>query len=176
MSSAPGLEVPATRPIALRVGSGPILIGYDGTRASEHALREAAGLLGGRPALVVVVWKAGLSFELIELPASSIGLPPAPLDIRTALEADRAIYEGAQRAARQAAALARSLGLEAEALTVAEEPEIPVAETLLSLARERDAQAIVVGAHAHSGLLGSTSRAVVRLASCPVLVVREPAS
>ena len=156
------------------MGSGPVLIGYDGTRASEHALREAAGLLGGRPALVVVVWKAGLVFELIELPTSSIGLPPAPLDLRAALETDRALYEGAQQAAQRAAAFARALGLEAEGLVVAEDPEIPVAETLLRLARERDAQVIVVGAHRHGVLLGSTTRSVVRDARCPVLVVREP--
>jgi nucleotide-binding universal stress UspA family protein len=123
---------------------------------------------------VVVVWKAGLAFELLELPTSSVGLPPAPLDLRTALEADRSLYEGAQRAAEQAAGLARTLGLEAEPLVVAEEPEISVAESLVRLARERDAPAIVVGAHAHGGLLGSTSRAVVREARCPVLVVREP--
>ena len=93
--------------------SSPILIGYDGTPASEHAIREAADLLSGRPALVVVVWKAGLAFELIELPTSSVGLPPAPLDIRAALETDRALYEGAQRSAQQrrrARPLARSGG------------------------------------------------------------------
>jgi nucleotide-binding universal stress UspA family protein len=156
------------------VRSGPILIGYDGTRTSEHALREAAGLLCGGPVLVVVVWKAGLAFELIELPASSIGLPPAPLDIRAALETDRVLYEGAQGAAQRAAALARSLGLEAEGLVVAEDPDVTVAETLLRLARERDAQAIVVGAHPHGGLLASTTRSVVRDARCPVLVVRAP--
>jgi nucleotide-binding universal stress UspA family protein len=155
--------------------SSPILIGYDGTRASEHALREAAGLLSARPALVVVVWKVGLAFELIELPASSIGLPPAPLDLRTALETERSLYESAQRAAQRAAALARSLGLEAEALTVAEEPDVTVAETLLRIARERQAQAIVIGGHRHGGALGSTSRSVIRDAECPVLVVREPA-
>jgi nucleotide-binding universal stress UspA family protein len=154
------------------VRSAPVLIAYDGTRAAEHALREAAGLLGVRTALVVVVWKAGLSFQLIELPASSIGLPPAPLDIRTALEVDHSLYEAAQRAAQEAAGVARTLGMDAEGLVVAE-PDIPVAETLLTLARERDATAIVVGAHAHAGL-GSTSRAVVREAVCPVLVVREP--
>ena len=151
-----------------------ILIGYDGTLASEHALREAAGLLAGRPALVVVVWKAGLAFELIELPASSIGLPPAPLDIRAALETDRALYEGAQNGAQRAAALARSLGLEAEALVVAEDRDVTVAETLLRLARERDAHVIAVGAHPHGDLLGSTTRAVVRHAERPVLVVRAP--
>jgi nucleotide-binding universal stress UspA family protein len=156
------------------VRSGTIVIGYDGTRASEHALREAAGLLGPRPAVVVVVYKAGLAFELIELPASSIGLPPAALDIRTALEADRNIYEGAQEAAEHAAGLARMLGMEAEGLVVAEDPEISVAETLLRLARERDAGALVVGSHRHGPILGSVSREVVRDATCPVLVVREP--
>lgn len=150
------------------------MIGYDGTRGSEHALREAAGLLGPSPALIVVVYKAGLAFELIELPASSIGLPPAPLDIRTALEVDRNIYEGAQEAAERAAGLARMLGMEAEGLVVAEDPEISVAETLLRLARERDAAALVVGSHRHGPILGSVSRGVVRDATCPVLVVREP--
>jgi nucleotide-binding universal stress UspA family protein len=155
--------------------SSPALIGYDGTPTSEHAIREAADLLSGRPALVVVVWKAGLAFELIELPTSSVGLPPAPLDIRAALETDRAVYEGAQRSAQHAAALARSLGLEADALVVAEDPEITVAETLLRIAGERAARAIVVGAHRHGGLLGSTTRAVVREARIPVMVVRAPA-
>jgi len=156
------------------VRSGPILIGYDGTPASEHALREAAGLLRGRAALVVCVWKPGLAFELVELPASSIGLPPAPLDLRTAIEVDRTLYEGAQRAAGQAAALARELGIEAEPLTVAEDLDVTVDETLVTLARERDAQAVVVGAHAHGGLLGATARGVIHQAPCPAVVVREP--
>jgi nucleotide-binding universal stress UspA family protein len=158
------------------MGSGPLLVGYDGTTASRHAVREAGKLLAGKPTLVVVVWKAGLAFELIELPASSIGLPPAPLDIRTALEAESSLYEGAQRAAEQGAELARSAGLEAEPLVVAEDPDITIAETLLRVARERDAQAIVVGAHGHSGLLGANARTVVREADRPVLVVREPQS
>ena len=153
-----------------------MLIAYDGTMTSEQALREAAGLLGGGPALVVVVSKPGLAFVLIELPASSIGLPPAPLDVRTALETERALFEGAQRAAERAAALARSLGLEADALVVAEDPDITVAETLLRIARERDARAIAVGAPAQGRLLGSTTSAVVRDARCPVIVVRSDVS
>jgi nucleotide-binding universal stress UspA family protein len=156
------------------VRPGPVLIGYDGSRSSEHALREASELLVGSPALVVVVWKAGLGFELIELPASSIGLPPAPLDVRAALEVERSIYGGAQEGAARAAALARELGLDAEPLVVAEELDVPVSETLVRLARERDARALVVGAHAHGVMLGRVSRDVVRDAPCPVLVIREP--
>jgi nucleotide-binding universal stress UspA family protein len=151
-----------------------VLIGYDGTRAAERALRETAGLLGGRTALIVVIWKPGLAFELIELPTSSVGLPPTPLDVRTALEADQAVFEAAQRAGGRAAQLARTLGLDAEPLVVAEDPEIEVAETLVRIASERDAEAIAIGEHARSGLLGSTCRAVIRTAPCPVLVVRPP--
>jgi len=80
-----------------RVRSGPVVIGYDGSVASERALCEAAPILAPSPALVVVVWEAGLGFELVELPA----FPPAPIDIRTALEIEEKLYERAQRLAEQ---------------------------------------------------------------------------
>jgi nucleotide-binding universal stress UspA family protein len=159
------------------VRSGPILIGYDGSAAAEHAVREGGELLRGRPALVVVVWKQGLGFELLELPTATIGLPPAKLDIRTALEIDEAMQERAQKLAQKGAGLAREAGFEADGLAVADDVEVPVSETILKVARERDAQAIVLGAHGHGRafemILGSTTRDVVRHAPCPVLVVRE---
>jgi len=155
------------------VRPGPVLIAYDGTAAAERALRETSALLRGRKALVVVVYKVGLVFELVELPAASAGLPPAPLDMRTALEIDQSLLEATRRGAEQAAATARELGLDAEPLVVTEDPEIPVDETLVSLARERDVQVVSVGAHNHGPILGSISRGVVRNAPCPALVVRE---
>jgi nucleotide-binding universal stress UspA family protein len=154
--------------------SGPLIIGYDGSPPSEHALKEAAELLPKRRALVVVVWEAGLAFEALEAPTSSVGIPPVPVDIRTGVEVERALYEAAQQMAEKGAALAKEAGLDAEGLAVAD--EITVAETLVRLARERDAQAVVVGARGHRGLerllLGSTSEGVVRKAPCPVVVVR----
>jgi nucleotide-binding universal stress UspA family protein len=159
------------------VRSGPIVIGYDGSAAAEHAVREAGELLRGRPALVVVVWKQGLGFELLELPTATIGLPPAQIDIRTAFEIDEAMQERAQRLAQKGAGLARTAGLEADGLAVADDVDVPVSETIVKVARERDAPAIVVGAHGHGPaaevILGSTTRDVVRHAPCPVLVVRE---
>jgi nucleotide-binding universal stress UspA family protein len=154
--------------------SGPILIGFDGTEDSERALRDIADLLAPRPALVVVVWKAGLGFELIAQPAATIGLPPGPLDVRTALEVDHSLFTGAQRVAEHGAELARSVGFDAEPLTVADDPDVPIAETLTQVAAERDAAAIAVGAHGHGGLLGGTTRGVIKLARCPV-VIRGPA-
>jgi nucleotide-binding universal stress UspA family protein len=154
--------------------SGPVLIGYDGSPASRHAVREAGALLAGRPALVVVVFEQAIAFELQELPTVS-GLPPAPIDVRTAMEIEDALYENSQRLAEQGAQLAGEAGFEAEPLVVAD--DITIAETLVGLARERDAQAIVVGAHGRGRmseiLLGSTSRDVLRRAECPVVVVRE---
>ncbi|MDX6692226.1 MAG: hypothetical protein QOG15_3683 [Solirubrobacteraceae bacterium] len=164
-----------TRPEPPRTRSGPIVIAYDGSPASEYALREAGTLLAGSAALVLTVWKAGVGFELISGPATMIGLPPAELDIRTALDIDRTMYENAQRAAEQGAQLAREVGFgEADSLVVAEDPDIPVSDTILTIARERDAQAIVVGAHGHGKvsevILGSISRDVIRHADRPVVV------
>jgi nucleotide-binding universal stress UspA family protein len=157
--------------------SGPIVIGYDGSPAAEHAVAEAGDLLSGRPALVVVVWKQGLGFELLELPTATIGLPPAQLDIRTALEIEKSMQERAQRLAQKGASLARDAGFDAEGLAVADDVDVPVSETIVKVARERDAQAVVVGAHGHGRaaevVLGSTSRDVVRHTPCPVLVVRD---
>jgi len=160
------------------VRSETVVIAYDGSPASERSVREAGELLRGRPALVVVVWKAGLGFELVELPATTIGLPPAPLDIRTAVEVDMELSERAQRLARKGAGLAREAGFEAEGLAVADDPDTPVAETIVRVVREREGRVVVVGANGRGALssvfLGSTSRDVIRTAPCPVVVTRAP--
>jgi nucleotide-binding universal stress UspA family protein len=161
------------------VPRGPVLIAYDGSEAADHAIRQAGDLLGRRPALVVVVWKSGLGFELLELPTSTIGLPPAQIDIRTAMEIDDAMRDRAERMARMGAGLARDAGFEpADGLAVAEEPEIAVWETIVRVAGERDAPAVILGAHGHGRLgevlLGGTSRNVIRHAPCPAVVARAP--
>jgi nucleotide-binding universal stress UspA family protein len=158
--------------------TAPVVIGYDGSDAAERALRDAGRLLSGRHALVVSVWKQGLGFEAMELPAATIGMPPAVLDVRTALEIDRELAASAERLARKGAGIAREAGFaDAEGLAVADDPDVSVADTIVRVARERDAQAIVVGAHNQRAiseiLLGSTSRDVIRHADRPVVVVRE---
>jgi nucleotide-binding universal stress UspA family protein len=159
------------------MGSGPIVIGYDGSPAAEHAVREAGALLPGRPALAVVVWKQGLGFEALETPTAT-GFPPVEIDIRTAVDMDREMSDRAQRLAQQGARLARDAGFEAQGLAIAEDVDMAVADALLRVAGERDAQAIVIGPHGHGRigemLPGRTSREVIREAPCPVLVVRPP--
>jgi nucleotide-binding universal stress UspA family protein len=155
-------------------GSAPILIAYDGSPSADHAIREAGRLLAGRRALVVAVYQQGVGFELAELPATSIGAPPPPIDIRTALDVDEELAERSQMMAQHGAGLAREAGFEAEALAVADDVDMPVAETIVNVASEQSADAIVMGAHGHSRLsqavLGSTSREVIRRAPCPVVI------
>jgi nucleotide-binding universal stress UspA family protein len=171
VASAEVLERPPLR-------TGPTVIAYDGTAAANYGIFEAGALLAGHRALVVTVWKPGLAFELMELPTATIGLPPAPIDIRTAIEVDEQLYEAARRMADQGAQIAREAHLEAEGLAVAEETEITVAATINSVALERDAEVIVMGTQERGRLeeviLGSTTREVIRHARCPVLVARRP--
>jgi nucleotide-binding universal stress UspA family protein len=151
--------------------TGPVILGFDGTPVSVRAVREAAALLAPRPALAVVVWEAGRTFEAATLPEQALELP-ATLDIRGAFEGERAAYEDAQRLAEQGAALATEAGLHAEGLAVAD--EMTVADTLIRLARELDAPAVVVGAQDHHGLKrlvpSRTLDGLLHGAPCPVLV------
>jgi nucleotide-binding universal stress UspA family protein len=160
--------------------SGPVVIGFDGTPAAEHAIREGGPLLAGRKMVVMVVWKQGLGFELVELPAAEIGLPPAPVDIHTALEIDRELLAAAESQAQRGVAIARQAGLDAEPLVVADDPGTAVHETIVRVADERDAAAILIGSHGHGPitelLLGATTRGVLRRANVPVVVVRHAAS
>ena len=154
-----------------------MVIGYDGSQAAERAVAEAASLLAPRATLVVVVWEAGRAFEAAEWAALTLDVPAPTVDLRTALELDQAVYAAAERTAQQGAGLARSMGLQAESLVVAD--DMSIAETLVRVAGEQDAPAVVIGAHNHGVLgevlLGSTSRDVVRRAPCPAVVVRDDA-
>lgn len=156
----------------LEVTSDLIVIGFDGTPASERAVREAATLFATRQALVVTVWEAERVYDLALVPTRGLELPLCTLDLRVAAQLDRARYEQAQRLAGWGAQLATENGLKAEALAVAD--ELSVADTLLRLAKERDAAAVAVGTHRQGRLaellIGSTTKSLIRHALCPVLV------
>jgi nucleotide-binding universal stress UspA family protein len=152
--------------------SGPIVIGYDGSPAADRAITEGAALMQPRRALVVSVWEPGTAFAVAADPIA----PLTPVDVRVALDVDKALVEAAQRMAQRGADEARAAGLDPEPLAVAD--DIGVAETLVSLAKERDAPAIVVGTHGHRALsevlFGSTARAVIKRSPVPVTVVQGP--
>jgi nucleotide-binding universal stress UspA family protein len=147
--------------------SKAIVVGVDGSDASNRALRWAAeeAKLRGAPLVAVHAWTF--------VPAQPIGDPgmlavPAG-DLPGQLESERDAAEGVLDTAA-GEALSTAPGIEVERKLI----EGDAAETLV--AESASADLVVVGSHGRSGLraalLGSVSRHVVDHATCPVVVVK----
>jgi nucleotide-binding universal stress UspA family protein len=157
----------------------PLLIAYDGSDAARRAVREAAKLFGSRQVLVVTVWEPSLAYEaetpMADIPTADLGVSPLPVDIEGARELEEELHQRAVRTAQAGAELAQSVGLNANALAVAD--EVHVADAIIGVARKREVAAIVVGSRGLKGLRarleGSTSKAVLKDAPCPVVVVHD---
>ena len=158
----------------MAAADAPLLIAYDGSDTAHAAVREAARLFGSRQVLVVTVWEPGLAYEA-SMPTADVDMSPVTIDIEGAREIEEEMHKRASRTAREGAELAQSLGLRAHGVAVAE--EVHVADAIVRLAREREVAAIVVGSRGLRGLRarleGSTSNAVLKTASCPVIVVHD---
>jgi nucleotide-binding universal stress UspA family protein len=151
---------------------GPTLIAFDGSAAARQAVAAAAALLKPRMTLVLTVWEEALVQAAVPPPDVAMTLS---VDPSTVLKFDEALRGHAEGVANEGAELARSLGLEAEPLAISDARDI--ARTIVEVARGRNAATIVVGSRGLSGLRarfeGSTSRGVVKHASCPVVVVHD---
>ena len=142
-----------------------IVVGVDGSDGGTAALEFAAGEAAFRGARlrIVSVW---------QVPVGGFGGDSALLDPAT-WDLFRA---SAQQVADDAVAAAKELqpSLEVEAQVVQGQP----ADVLLD--QSADATLIVVGRRGLGGfrslLLGSVSHQVVQHATCPVVVVNQPAS
>jgi nucleotide-binding universal stress UspA family protein len=145
-----------------------VLIGYDGSAESEQAIRGAADLLAPRRAVVVHVWES-LSELLLHTDVDQ--LSGSLREAADELDAEDA--QGAERLAQRGAELAEAAGFEATAVGVRARPR--AWPTLLELADEHDAAAVVVGSRGlgrvKSALLGSVSSGVLDHARRPVLIV-----
>jgi nucleotide-binding universal stress UspA family protein len=139
-----------------------VLIAYDGSDPAKQAISAAAELFAGRPAYVVTIWEPGLAYAMADLEPTGPELSPIPMDIEGAQELEDELQVHARRTAAEGAELARSAGLDCDALVVAEKQSVA---------------AIVVGSRGLTGLRarleGSTSSAVLKHAKCPVVVVHN---
>ena len=152
--------------------AAPVLIAFDGSDVARAAVRHAAELFAGRPAVLVTVWEPGLAVGLSR--PDSFGMATVPPDLETVEAVDRVQSERASTVAADGAELARSAGLAAEAQAVPD--ELDVADTLIGIARERGAAVVVVGSHGiglRRRLLGSVSRKLIEHCDRPLLVVRD---
>jgi nucleotide-binding universal stress UspA family protein len=153
--------------------AAPVMIAFDGSDASRSAIDAAAELFGDRHAIVVTIWEPAIAYAMSDLEPTGPELSPIPVDIQGAQEIEDDLAEHARRTAADGAELAKAAGLDCEALAVADRVSVP--DTLVDLARKREAAALVVGSRGLSGLRarleGSTSSAVLRHAPCPIVVV-----
>jgi nucleotide-binding universal stress UspA family protein len=149
-------------------GSATILIGYDGSEEAGDAIRRAADLLAPRRAVVAHVWDS-----LAELLLHSDVQQLTGTMREAAEELDAEDAAAAEQIARCGAELAEEAGFEAIATFARGRPR--AWPTLLALADEHDAAAIVVGSRGlgqvRSALLGSVSSGVLDHAHLPVLIV-----
>jgi len=157
----------------------PLLIAYDGSDAARRAVREAAKLFGPRQTLVVTVYEPSLAYEaenlMADIPTADLGGWRLPVENKGARELEEELHQRAVRTAQAGAELGRSVGLDASALAVAD--QVHVADAIVGLARKREVAAIIVGSRGLKGLRarleGSTSKAVLKDAPCPVVVVHD---
>ncbi len=154
----------------------PILIAYDGSPPARAAVSEAGRLFAPGAAIVLTVWEPGLAEMMIVPDATGMGSTMLPFDPSVTQEVERASEEHAQSIAAEGAALAREAGLDAQPLAVEDLTDPP--DAIVAAAEQHGARAIVTGSRGLGGLksklLGSTSKAVLRRAACPVVVVRHP--
>ena len=145
-----------------------ILVPYDGSPAAGRALdlaRSFATETGGRPGTIVLCHAADLSAALSVTDPSSDRGSLAPIDQYRAEMQQQ--LDGAAEAARAAGAVVETTVVDGH----------PV-EAVRAIAEERAVDAIVMGSHGRTGIarlvLGSTAEGVLRHASVPVVVVRDP--
>jgi nucleotide-binding universal stress UspA family protein len=155
------------------------MVGYDGSDESERALERAAELaqaLGAR-LLVATVTRSLRPAEVVPVPLEAPVAAPVPGGVGTPMtvpgpEASRPEpHELAQHVLERARAALARRRVEAEYLAEVGDP----AERLLALAREREADLLVVGSREHGildRLLGrQVDRAIAAGAPCDVLLV-----
>ncbi len=146
-----------------------LLIAYDGSDTSRHALDRAGTLFPGARAVIATVWE----------PTPVLSAPGAlgtidPLDIESQERVDKAVSASAQRTSDEGVEAARAAGLVAEGRVT---EDAPTWHGIVALGDEVDASVVVVGSRGHGGLrsalLGSVSQGVVHHAHRPVLVIRD---
>lgn len=145
-----------------------VLLASDGSEIAHDALARGVAILGNGHDFVALT---------VVPPAFVPATPLSPMDNHPTMS-DPELEEEVEReeeadSAVDLAGLITKLGIEADQRVVLGEP----GPTICDIAREIDAQVVVIGSHGHGWLrrvfIGSVSRHVLHHAPCPVLIARH---
>ncbi|MBE3556282.1 MAG: universal stress protein [Firmicutes bacterium] len=135
------------------------VIATDGSKSAQEAVRFAARLIPPFDSFVVVN---------IQMMARAYMEGVSPQEVVTSLQ------DAGQKMVDEAAALLEQHGAQVEKL-VSVAPQQGLAQTIVEIARQRQADAIIMGSRGLSDLrgffLGSVSHAVLSRSPVPVLIV-----
>jgi nucleotide-binding universal stress UspA family protein len=147
-----------------------ILLCYDGSEDAQAAVELTINLFAARPVTVIAVWEPYTEIISHEGWGFGFGYAPPPGDVE---QIDDSVRRHAQGAVDDAVRRLGEKGVTADGRVEAMSGSI--AATVLGVADELDAVAIVIGTRGRSGikslLLGSVSHSVLQHADRPVLVV-----
>jgi len=144
-----------------------ILLPTDFSGCANYALPYAAEIARATKATIICL-------HVVEPVVPAVGYTglaePMPIDISEQLE------DSAERQLPRLAECEECVGLNVEEVIVHGDP----AAEIVRVAAEKEVNLIVISSHGRTGLgrmiFGSTAEAVVRHATCPVLVVKPPAT
>ena len=144
-----------------------ILVPIDGSPTSARGLREAIGFAKGQKARLQLVHVVDVHNAMLA------GLESGD----TVADLSAALQQHGRRILAAAAASARKAGVASETVLL-ETLTGPAAEPIVRQARKWRADLIVIGTHGRRGLkrlvMGSDAEQIVRTASAPVMLVRQP--
>lgn len=151
-----------------------ILLCYDGSEDAQAAVDLTAKLFAGQQVTVLSVWEPYTEIISHEGWGFGFGYAPPPGDVE---QIDESVRKHATGAADDAVRRLGEAGLTAQARVEAAGGSVPA--TVLAVAHELGADAIVLGTRGRAGLksllLGSVSHGVVQHADRPVMVVPSEA-
>ena len=141
-----------------------VLVPVDGSPTSLRGVREAIRLATNQRARLRLVHVVD---ETVIIGAAEAGVDPAPL-LAALIRDGRALLERMRRKAAKGGILVET--------AIRESTTRPVADAILSEARQWRADLVVLGTHGRRGIrrlvLGSDAEQILRLARTPVLLVR----
>lgn len=148
-----------------------ILVAVDGSNTSNTALAaavEMAGYSGGRSVIRLI--------HVLDEMAYFTGLDPYAGQTYSAVHTMR---QAGEKILAEGLAICLSAGVDADTVLV-DQLGARLADSVANSAKDWDASLVVVGTHGRKGigrmLMGSGAEQIIRLSTCPVLVIRSEES